>query len=48
MAITGPWVGGSAVTETGQRWMSNAARQVRLDIPFLDVTTDRPIERSCY
>lgn len=34
MAITGPWVGSSAVAETGQRWMSTAASQVRLGLPF--------------
>ncbi|MFI7813024.1 hypothetical protein [Citrobacter werkmanii] len=30
MAITGPWVGSSAKAETGQAWMTEAAKVVRL------------------
>ncbi|WNL62933.1 tail fiber protein [Citrobacter phage Ci1] len=30
MAVQGPWVGSSAVAETGQRWMSTARTVVRL------------------
>ena len=34
MAVQGPWVGSSAVAETGQRWMSNAAGPLRVGVPF--------------
>lgn len=34
MAVQGPWVGSSAVAETGQRWMSTAGSQLRLGLPF--------------
>ena len=34
MAISGPWVGSSAVNETGQRSMIQAAAVVRLGTPF--------------
>ncbi|WP_137464955.1 hypothetical protein [Escherichia coli] len=34
MAVQGPWVGSSAVAETGQRWMSSAGSQLRLGLPF--------------
>lgn len=34
MAINGPWIGSSAVAETGQRWMSQAGAAVRIGTPF--------------
>lgn len=34
MAINGPWVGSSAVAETGERWMQVAASAVRQGTPF--------------
>lgn len=34
MAISGPWIGSSAVAETGQRWMSAAGAAVRVGTPF--------------
>lgn len=36
MAIVGVpgWIGSSAVTETGQRWMSAAGNAVRIGTPF--------------
>ncbi|BBC78319.1 tail fiber adhesin [Escherichia phage EcS1] len=34
MAVTGPWIGSSAVAETGQRWLINAATALRLGTPF--------------
>lgn len=35
MAVTGPWVGGSAKAETGERWMKEAGAKLRLGIPFM-------------
>ncbi|QXV72341.1 receptor-recognizing protein [Shigella phage PSD9] len=34
MAVVGPWVGGSAVANTGQNWMGGAAQRLRMGIPF--------------
>ncbi|WP_407204806.1 receptor-recognizing protein [Enterobacter hormaechei] len=34
MTINSGWVGSSAVSETGQRWMSAAGRSVRVGAPF--------------
>lgn len=34
MAVQGPWVGGSYVAETGQRWAIDAASVLRLGTPF--------------
>ncbi|HCS4649577.1 TPA: receptor-recognizing protein [Escherichia coli] len=34
MAVTGPWVGSSAVVNTGQNWMGGAAQRLRMGIPF--------------
>lgn len=34
MAVQGPWVGWSAVAETGQNWMGGAAGVLRMGIPF--------------
>lgn len=34
MAVQGPWVGGSYVAETGQRWAWSAANVLRLGTPF--------------
>ncbi|EAR9329218.1 TPA: hypothetical protein R4G38_003172 [Salmonella enterica subsp. enterica serovar Kentucky] len=34
MTINSGWVGSSAVSETGQRWMSAAGRSVRVGTPF--------------
>ena len=35
MAVVGVpgWIGSSSVNETGQRWMSQAAGQLRLGVP---------------
>lgn len=34
MAVTGPWVGSSAVVNTGQNWMGGAAQRLRMGAPF--------------
>lgn len=34
MAVAGPWVGSSAVINTGQNWMGGAAQRLRMGIPF--------------
>lgn len=34
MAVEGPWVGWSAVVNTGQNWMGGAAQRLRMGIPF--------------
>lgn len=34
MAVAGPWVGWSAVVNTGQNWMGGAAQRLRMGIPF--------------
>ena len=34
MAVEGPWVGWSAVSNTGQNWMGGAAQRLRMGIPF--------------
>lgn len=34
MAVGGPWVGWSAVVNTGQNWMGGAAQRLRMGIPF--------------
>lgn len=34
MAVAGPWVGSSAVVNTGQNWMGGAAQRLRMGIPF--------------
>ncbi|UCR81181.1 hypothetical protein PSD2002_0065 [Escherichia phage PSD2002] len=34
MAVGGPWVGSSAVANTGQNWMGGAAQRLRMGIPF--------------
>ncbi|UGL59817.1 tail fiber adhesin [Escherichia phage vB_EcoM_RZ] len=34
MAVQGPWVGWSAVVNTGQNWMGGAAQRLRMGIPF--------------
>lgn len=34
MAVEGPWVGWSAVSNTGKNWMGGAAQRLRMGIPF--------------
>lgn len=34
MAINGPWIGSSALAETGQNWMSAAGSVVKVGTPF--------------
>jgi hypothetical protein len=34
MAVEGPWVGWSAVVNTGQNWMVGAAERLRMGVPF--------------